>query len=82
MTSRELEVVETVSELLDAALSDTPVDEDMGCLLPWHVFKATMPSTDTRAHHNAVCHIDTAWLGSGTFRASATLRTMLRLDGP
>ena len=33
ITLRKLEVVETASELLDAALSDTPADEYMGCLL-------------------------------------------------
>ena len=34
MTSRELKVVATASELLDAAESDTPAGEDIGCLLP------------------------------------------------
>ena len=34
MTSRELKVVATASELLDAAESDTPAGDDIGCLLP------------------------------------------------
>jgi len=49
MTSRELQVVETVSELLVAALPDpTPEEEEMGSrpsLL--RVYEATVLSADT-----------------------------------
>ena len=44
----------TAFELLDAALSDTPANEDIGYLLPRHVFEVTMPSTDTPALYYAV----------------------------
>ena len=56
MTSCKLEVVETASKLLNAVLSDTPADGDVGCLL--YIFEATLPSADYCAHY-AVCHIDT-----------------------
>lgn len=63
-TSRELEVVETASELLTTALPDTPADEEMGMPSLLRGFEATVPSTDTaRARRRATRNVDAPRLG-------------------
>jgi division protein 1 len=63
-TSRELEVVETASELLDAALPDTSADGEMGMPSLLRGFEATVPSADTaRARRRATRNVDAPRLG-------------------
>ena len=65
-TSRELEVVETASDLLAAALPDAPPDEEMGMGMPSLLrgFEATVPSADgARARRRATRNVDAPRLG-------------------
>jgi mitochondrial division protein 1 len=63
-TSRELEVVETASELLSAALPDVSPDEEMGMPSLLRGFEATVPSADTaRVRRRATRNVDTPRLG-------------------
>jgi len=64
ITPHKLKVVETASELLDAALPDTLADEEMGMPNLLHDFEASVPSTDTTCVHcHATCKVDTPRLG-------------------
>jgi division protein 1 len=63
-TSRELEVVETASELLTAALPDAPQPDEMGMPSLLRGFEATVPSADTaRARRRATRNVDAPRLG-------------------
>lgn len=63
-TSRELEVVETASELLTAALPDASPEEEMGKPSLLRGFEATVPSADTaRQRRRATRNVDTPRLG-------------------
>ena len=63
-TSRELEVVETASELLAAALPDASPDGETGVPSLLRGFEATVPSADTaRARRRATRNVDAPRLG-------------------
>lgn len=63
-TSRELEVVETASELLAAALPDASPEEEMGRPSLLRGFEATVPSADTaRQRRRATRNVDAPRLG-------------------
>ena len=63
-TSRELEVVETASELLAAPLADASPDEEVGMPSLLRGFEATVPSADTaRARRRATRNVDAPRLG-------------------
>ena len=64
MTSRKLKVVETASELLNAALHDTLAVKEMGMPSFLHDFEASVPSADTpHACCHTTCKVDIPWLG-------------------
>ena len=63
-TSRELEVVETASDLLAAALPDASPEEEMGRPSLLRGFEATVPSADTaRQRRRATRNVDAPRLG-------------------
>jgi division protein 1 len=63
-TSRELEVVETASELLAAALPDASPDGETGAPSLLRGFEATVPSADTaRARRRATRNVEAPRLG-------------------
>ena len=63
-TSRELEVVETASELLAAPLPDALPDGEMGMPSLLRGFEATVPSADSaRARRRATRNVDAPRLG-------------------
>ncbi|KAI9509879.1 WD40-repeat-containing domain protein [Russula earlei] len=63
-TSRELEVVETASEILATALPDALPDDEMGRPSLLRGFEATVPSADSaRARRRATRNVDAPRLG-------------------
>jgi mitochondrial division protein 1 len=63
-TSRELEIVETASELLAAPLPDVSPDKEMGVPSLLRGFEATVPSADTaRVRRRATRNVDAPRLG-------------------
>ena len=63
-TSRELEVVETASELLATALPDASPDDELGKPSLLRGFEATMPSADSaRVRRRATRNVDAPRLG-------------------
>jgi mitochondrial division protein 1 len=64
MTSCKLEVIETASNLLVAALPDMSLLEDMCMPSLLCSFEVTVPSADNaHAHHRATHNVDAPWLG-------------------
>ncbi|KAH9994454.1 WD40 repeat-like protein [Russula vinacea] len=63
-TSRELEVIETASELLATALPDASPDDELGKPSLLRGFEATMPSADSaRVRRRATRNVDAPRLG-------------------